>query len=316
MEPLFLQLFLLANVFAIGVLITLGIQQARAHFRPDSTVHHEAPVSVDPTSTLIRDAHQNYRAILDRSAGQLQQDLDSTNQRLNDTLEKLVTYAVNAEMERYRESLSILQRQNESVIRDSMHETTQQHISLKKHLIKRQAELDEELMTHQTSLEQQLAEHHAMAESQLTERQSQIDKDLQAQQAKTQAQQQDIEAKLAHHQTEIETQLRDHQNKLISAINEREQRIAEIQSELENDLVSRQTAQAALQQKFEDQLAVDIEAKKEFLIKQIDTKLTDAVTSLLIESLGNNIDLGAQGPYLTSLLEAHKDEIKNGVNNV
>lgn len=64
----------------------------------------------------------------------------------------------------------------------------------------------------------------------------------------------------------------------------------------------------------EKQRAVqDIMTEKQKLLQQIDTKLGDAVTSFLVETLQHNVDLGAQTPYLTALLEEHKAELKKGV---
>ena len=42
------------------------------------------------------------------------------------------------------------------------------------------------------------------------------------------------------------------------------------------------------------------------MIQQIDTRLAEAVTSFLIETLQHNVDLGAQSAYLTAQLEEHK----------
>ena len=52
----------------------------------------------------------------------------------------------------------------------------------------------------------------------------------------------------------------------------------------------------------------ELEAEKQRLIKQIDTKLADAVGSFLTETLQHNIDLGSQGSYLLEVLEEHKSE--------
>lgn len=54
--------------------------------------------------------------------------------------------------------------------------------------------------------------------------------------------------------------------------------------------------------------AQEMEAEKQRLIKQIDTRLGDAVASFLIEVLGHNVDLGSQAEYLVGLLEEHKAE--------
>jgi phosphoenolpyruvate carboxylase len=42
----------------------------------------------------------------------------------------------------------------------------------------------------------------------------------------------------------------------------------------------------------------------------LDTKLADIVSSYVLESLGNKVDLGAQGQYLFAMLEEHKADIK------
>ena len=60
-------------------------------------------------------------------------------------------------------------------------------------------------------------------------------------------------------------------------------------------------------------MAQEIAAEKELVIKQLDTKLGDAIASFLVETLQHNIDLGAQAAYLTAQLEEHKAEIIKGV---
>lgn len=62
-------------------------------------------------------------------------------------------------------------------------------------------------------------------------------------------------------------------------------------------------------------LAEEIATEKERMIKQIDTKLADAVMSFLMETLQHNVDLGAQTPYLTAMLEEHKAELTKGVSD-
>ena len=62
------------------------------------------------------------------------------------------------------------------------------------------------------------------------------------------------------------------------------------------------------QAEIQAKLAHEMELEKQRLVQQIDTKLADAVGSFLIETLQHNIDLGAQSPYLTSMLEEHKTD--------
>jgi hypothetical protein len=63
----------------------------------------------------------------------------------------------------------------------------------------------------------------------------------------------------------------------------------------------------------EAELTKEMEAEKQVLVQRIDSKLSDAVASFLIETLGHNVDLGSQNAYLTAMLEEHKDEIIKGV---
>lgn len=63
----------------------------------------------------------------------------------------------------------------------------------------------------------------------------------------------------------------------------------------------------------EDKLAKEIEAEKQKLVKQIDTKLGDAVASFLVETLQHNVDLGSQSQYLVSMLEEHKADFKKEI---
>jgi FAD/FMN-containing dehydrogenase len=67
--------------------------------------------------------------------------------------------------------------------------------------------------------------------------------------------------------------------------------------------------QAALRQAMHTAVAKEQAA----LIEQLDTKLADAVTSFLIETLGHNVDLGNQTEYLISMLEEHKTDFINEV---
>jgi len=69
------------------------------------------------------------------------------------------------------------------------------------------------------------------------------------------------------------------------------------------------------QAELEAKLVEEIANEKKILIQQIDTKLADAVASFLTETLGHNIDLGAQSTYLTSMLEEHKTELIKGIND-
>jgi hypothetical protein len=67
------------------------------------------------------------------------------------------------------------------------------------------------------------------------------------------------------------------------------------------------------QEEVKAKVTQELEAEKQRLLAQIDTKLADAVGSFLLEALGKNVDLGSQNAYLAQLLEEHKEEFKKEV---
>lgn len=89
--------------------------------------------------------------------------------------------------------------------------------------------------------------------------------------------------------------------------------ITEAQSETSNHQADIKTRLTEKQAELEADLSAKIAAEQELIIKQIDTKLSDAVISFLTETLQHNVDLGAQSDYLIAMLEEHKDEIKKGI---
>lgn len=52
-----------------------------------------------------------------------------------------------------------------------------------------------------------------------------------------------------------------------------------------------------------------INTKKTNLMNEFDAKLNDAIASFLVETMQHNIDIGAQGDYLISMLKEHKNDI-------
>lgn len=313
MDPLFLQLFLILNVFVIGVLATLGVQHARAHFRPRPAHESHDVLPAEIKTKLLRAAEADFGNAIQTATDELRNSLAATTTQMNTMVEKMVTYIVNDEMEQYRKSLDELYRQNEATLKASLTDTTGQHVELKTKLLRRQAELDAALVEYQTTLEQHLLKHQTESEAHIQERQTALLAEIKAQQTKRLAEQNDYDQKLKSHQAELEAKLSEHQTQLMARLNERATKLADYQTALEADLTERQAAQAALQTTFEATLSKEMEAKKAFLTRQIETRLSDAVTTLLVESLGQNIDLGAQTAYLTATLESHKDELIQGV---
>lgn len=101
----------------------------------------------------------------------------------------------------------------------------------------------------------------------------------------------DYRAKLAELTKQLEVSIQSNQADLTTAQNAAASRLVEQRAELDS------------------KLAEEMAAEKELLRTQIDTKLADAVSSFLLETLGHNVDLGTQTAYITSMLDEHKAEL-------
>ena len=82
--------------------------------------------------------------------------------------------------------------------------------------------------------------------------------------------------------------------------------LVRLQKQAATDLGGIKEAMAGHEDELKAKAAEALEAEKQRLIKQIDTKLGDAVASFLAETLQHNVDLGGQSAYLMTLLEEHK----------
>lgn len=151
-SSIFLQIFLLVDVFLIGVAASAAIRHALAHFRPHEHEHekHPAPPQNGHLPPAVREqllakAQANFQNVLDRSATELAHDLEGTGTRLNKLLEQLGTEVASKEMERYRTELEDIRKQTETATRGAQAELAQHQTELK-------AKLAEEIETEKQQL--------------------------------------------------------------------------------------------------------------------------------------------------------------------
>jgi F0F1-type ATP synthase membrane subunit b/b' len=90
-------------------------------------------------------------------------------------------------------------------------------------------------------------------------------------------------------------------------------KIAELQQQTEATIGGMHQEITNHQEDLKAKMDEAIEAEKQHMMAQMDTKLADAVTSFLTETLQHDVDLGAQSAYLMKQLEEHKAELAKGV---
>lgn len=306
MNTLVLQLFILANAVLLGVILTLAIQHGRTHLRRKnevSTPKQSAPqpIAFDPAvkERILKQAEQNFQEVVGKSVASLENDLLNTTAKLRLQLEKFGHAAETEESEQYHKTVAELHEQAKTILGATQTAITSHQADITERLNSRQAELENELVEKITELEQELVTRQAELQTELNERQAELEARLAKHHAELRTgfdeRQEKIEAELTRHQTELE-----------SALKEREVMLAKIQTELDTTLATRR-------QELEAKLSEEMEKKRVFMANQLEEKLSDAVSSFLLEAMQQSIDLGAQAPVLTALLEEHKAELLEGV---
>lgn len=166
---LFLQIFILVNVFLIGVLTAIAVRHAYAHFRPAKEADKPAPQTLDITlpeankEELLKDASHKLQTILDHSADEFQHSLKATANQLNTQLEHLGGEIVTNEMNRYRLTLDQLRDQAKAAFATAEGDITAHQAELEKALDERRKQLEakmvEEIAAEKAKLTKQMDAH-------------------------------------------------------------------------------------------------------------------------------------------------------------
>ena len=145
---LFLQIFLMVNIFLIGAFTATALRHGWAHLHPhpDEKPQHLAVPAVklppEVREHLLEKAQANFQTVLDHSNTELERDLNDTVSKLNSKLEKMGAEIVGDEMKRYRMDLDALRRQTEANISGAQTEITKHQTDLKSRIDAKQAELE------------------------------------------------------------------------------------------------------------------------------------------------------------------------------
>lgn len=240
------ELFLLVNFIAIGVVGTIAVQHALRHFFPDRD-KQTLDLTPDEREHLLWESQVRFQAVIEKSAQSLEQDLEGTSAELKRRLTNLGSGV---------DTASAL---------------------LNKLLEKLGDELDETSRELKTQLEQ-LGTSMETSTKQLL---SKLEKDG--------------SQVIGDEMKNYREQMQQLHKQTLSTVGEFQQQLGSYQKDLQT------------------QLQEEVQTQKRLLSQQIDTKLNNAVTAFLMETLQHNVDLGAQEEYLMGLLEEHKKDLKREV---
>jgi hypothetical protein len=105
----------------------------------------------------------------------------------------------------------------------------------------------------------------------------------------------------------------DIRNATQGALASAQDQITEQQNAILKSLTERQADIAAKmelrERELEEQLEQSFAAEKDATVQRMNENMNDAVLAFLLETLGHEVDLGAQTDYLVSMLETNKAEI-------
>lgn len=153
-DPTFLQIFLLINVFLMGAVAAIAARHAYAHFRParhepekTAAKAHSRPAPLPPAvkERLLHQAEDHYQSVLEHAAMELERDLKVTSAGLTKQLQSLGSDIVAQEMKRYRDSLELLRAQAEHAIGGAQADVAAHQAELDALAARRRSELETKL---------------------------------------------------------------------------------------------------------------------------------------------------------------------------
>lgn len=150
MNTLFPIVFLLVNVFAIGVLAVLALQYWRAHRaakRRFLAIPSATELPTEVKQRLLQAAELDFQNVLNRTGHELQRDQLQLADHLNDRLDKLGNAIVDEEMKRYRAKLYELTTKAKNTLENAQTETQAHQNEINAAIEKRRSEIEAQLLT-------------------------------------------------------------------------------------------------------------------------------------------------------------------------
>jgi len=157
----FLQLFLMINLFFLGIVVTVAARHGYAHFHPHPEekphpVEQGIRIPLVMREQLLEQATKKFQTVIDSSVTDLQHELSSTALELNKHLEKLGTAIVTDEMERFKILLEELKKKTEDVVIGGQTALAEHQKTIDAHLEERQKELETKMSEEIAAEKQQL----------------------------------------------------------------------------------------------------------------------------------------------------------------
>lgn len=170
MGPDILQLLLLANVFLLGVVVSIAARHIREHGHKSPT-HQNSILSDELRQELSIAAKDHLLQALDSSSAAMSNEMNTTAKNLNRYLAEAGTEILENEMIVFRRNIELIRKRIEAEAASSHSHITARQTSLDNELQLRRDELNERLAEHQSRLEASLSKSLESIQTTLTQRQ-------------------------------------------------------------------------------------------------------------------------------------------------
>ncbi len=134
---IFLQIFLYFDVFIIGVVASIAVRHANAHFRTNKQqvpklqkpLKNDLPLAM--REKLIEQSSDKFQHIIDHSALELEHQLAVTGDKINTTIKKLAAQIITKELEGFQDLFKNYQAQAAKELEDAKTQTDKYRAQLK-----------------------------------------------------------------------------------------------------------------------------------------------------------------------------------------
>ncbi len=134
---IFLQIFLYFDVFIIGVVASIVVRHANAHFRTNKQqvpklqkpLKNDLPLAM--REKLIEQSSDKFQHIIDHSALELEHQLAVTGDKINTTIKKLAAQIITKELEGFQDLFKNYQAQAAKELEDAKTQTDKYRAQLK-----------------------------------------------------------------------------------------------------------------------------------------------------------------------------------------
>lgn len=126
---IFLQIFLLVDVFIVGAVAAIAISHALEHYRPrheDKPAHPEhkdPPLSKEVRDKLIVDAEAKYQNVLEKAAEQFSKEMSATTEKINESVKGMATDIMKKEHEAFMQLINEYQSRALSTMENTKNQT-------------------------------------------------------------------------------------------------------------------------------------------------------------------------------------------------